>query len=64
MYVLESCQLVYYRRFLARRPTILTAAIKEDMGGTSGVFWDCYDVIVAATATRAAEMTLNAHDGI
>ena len=61
MCVLDSCQLVHYGRFLAR-PTILAAGIEENMGGVGGVFWDCYDVVVTATAARALEMMLNIHD--
>jgi hypothetical protein len=43
------------------QPTILAAAIEEDVGGSCGVLGNCYDVIIAAAAARATERTLNTH---
>ena len=45
-------------------PTVLAATVEEDIGGVSGVFWDCYDVIVTAAAAGAAKRASNTHDGM
>lgn len=42
--------------------TTLAAVIEEDVGRCSGVFWDGYDIIIAAAATGAAKRTSSAHD--
>jgi hypothetical protein len=42
-------------------PTILAATIDENVGGISGVFGNCYDVIIAAAAARAAKRAPSAH---
>jgi hypothetical protein len=46
------------------KPTILAAAIKEDVGGVGGVLRNSYDVIVAATAAGAAKRASDAHSKI